>query len=85
MAKQNTDQVVDPTEFNSKTLADLLHQRFCPAASHESEGGCPWYFTSWDSPKDQRQLYLKRAEKLLTLLNGDSALALKVIQAISSR
>ncbi|HLE49866.1 MAG TPA: hypothetical protein VI791_01855 [Patescibacteria group bacterium] len=69
---------------NEKAVAELLHQHYCNAGSHESDGDCPWHFSSWDSPDDVRRHYLKKTEALLKVLKGDADLALKVIEAISS-
>ncbi len=66
-----------------QALADLLHQHLCQAASHETDGDCPWYLFTWEYPDELHRRYLKRADALLKVLGGDGNLAYAVIEAIT--
>ncbi len=58
-------------------LAEIIHEKQC---TWNHTDGCGWYYESWEKPGYSRNEYLEKADKLLKIVDYDTAI--KVVDCL---
>lgn len=62
-----------------KRLAELLHRTMC---HYNHTDGCGWHYENWTDPRHARKQYLAMAQRLLKVVDEDTAT--KVVHALNT-